>query len=328
MLTYNPLQHNGEAGLVRFIDEMLADASFRKASDIHIEPMKGEIRIRYRIDGKLELITSLPSHCHANIISRLKILSGLDIAERRLPQDGKFQIQSQFIDCRLSTCITIHGEKAVIRLLNTNQKALSLKELGMMPEQQRILKTAIQQTQGLILVTGPTGSGKTFTLYSILNALNKITKNIVTVEDPVEIQLNGICQTNIQTKANLSFAKILRAFLRQDPDIIMVGEIRDSETAGIALKAAQTGHLVLATLHTNSAMQAITRLRDMGVADYLLAHSITLILSQRLVKRQDNLGRIGEFELLQVNDKIRHMILQRDYEAILNEQKTIPVDCL
>lgn len=316
MFCFNPLQHDSEAGLVRFMEEMLQHAIKKHASDIHIEPMQQHVRIRFRIDGELTLMTQCPSHNHANLISRLKILADLDIAEKRLPQDGKFQISQQQLDCRLSMCPTIHGEKAVIRLLNPMQKALALAELGMQADQLKTLQLVIKKPQGLILVTGPTGSGKTFTLYSILNTLNQIIKNIVTVEDPVEIQLAGVSQVNINPKAGLSFAKTLRAFLRQDPDIIMVGEIRDTETAEIALKAAQTGHLVLATLHTNSAMQAITRLRDMGIADYLLAHSISLIIAQRLVKCPDGAGRIGVFELLPLDESIAQLILQRDYTQI------------
>ena len=316
MINFDPIKHGGQTGIVNFINQLFEQAIHGRASDIHIEPSQNLTRIRLRIDGDLQIATSIPTNQHESFISRLKILANLDIAERRLPQDGKFQITTygdQQIDCRLSTCPSIYGEKAVIRLLNSEQQALALDKLGLKPKQLTCLQKTIQLPQGLVLVTGPTGSGKTFTLYSILQTINQVQKNIVSIEDPVEINLLGITQVNTHDKIGLSFAKTLRAFLRQDPDIIMVGEIRDSETADITLKAAQTGHLVFATMHSNSASEALTRLRDMGIPNYLLAHSINLVIAQRLVKLQPGPGRIGKFELLNITPDMRTMILQHDY---------------
>lgn len=334
MIAFNPLKHTGEHGMIRFVDLILQQAIEQRASDTHIEPIKLHTRIRFRIDGELCISSLIPAAQHTALISRLKILAGLDIAEKRLPQDGKFQfpihvdsslcgkgkrkkskatdeVANKWYDCRVSTCPTIHGEKAVIRLLNANQQALALDQLGLTAEQLTCLDAIIKQPYGLILVTGPTGSGKTFTLYSILNVLNQESKNIITIEDPVEIQLDGITQVNTHRKAGLTFAKALRAFLRQDPDIIMVGEIRDQETAEIALKAAQTGHLVLATLHTNSAKQAITRLRDMGIDRELIAYTVSLVIAQRLVRPPRGVGRTGLFELLPIDDTFRQDIIRK-----------------
>jgi protein transport protein HofB len=267
--------------------QILRQALQRRASDIHIEPLQHGLRIRLRIDGVLHPLSSLPDTQPAALLARLKILGGLDIAERRLPQDGQFsmEIEGKTASFRLSTLPINRGEKAVVRLLQSENAALSLDKLGLPAAQLRLITSALAQPQGLILVTGPTGSGKTFTLYSGLSALNKPEKNVCSVEDPIEIPLPGINQTQINPKCGLDFNRVLRALLRQDPDVIMVGEIRDAETAEIAVKAAQTGHLVLSTLHTNSTAETLTRLRQMGIPGYLLGSALRLIVAQRLVRR-------------------------------------------
>lgn len=315
LIEYNNIKHSGEQGISRLVQQILETAIKQRASDIHIEAQSEQTLIRLRIDGDLQRASLLPKSLHATVIAKIKILANLDIAEQRLPQDGKFQFNQ--IDCRLSTCPTVHGEKAVIRLLNANQAALALDQLGLTKAQLTLLNQHIHQPQGLILVTGPTGSGKTFTLYSILKTLNQTDKNILTIEDPVEIDLPGVNQVNTHSKIGLSFAHTLRSFLRQDPDIIMVGEIRDFETADIALKAAQTGHLVLATLHTNSSIEAITRLRDMGIPNYLIAHTLSLAIAQRLIKKpDDDIGRTGVFELLPIHVQTRQLILTERYTQL------------
>lgn len=273
---------------VTFVQQILTDALHRNASDVHCEPMAHYFRVRLRIDGLLHEITQAPAELSHSIISRLKILAQCDIAERRLPQDGRFTFTTDSghsRDCRLSSCPTIFGEKIVVRLLDSNKKLLTLNELGLNDHDNTLFHRALSQPQGLILVTGPTGSGKTITLYTALEYLNRKTHNISTVEEPVEIQLNGINQVNIHEKAGLNFSSVLRAFLRQDPDVIMVGEIRDKETAEIAVRAAQTGHLVLSTLHTNSAPDTLIRLLNMGIAPFNLANSLRLIIAQRLVRK-------------------------------------------
>ncbi|CAK9886017.1 MAG: Putative type II secretion system protein E [Candidatus Erwinia impunctatus] len=276
-----------EAGATAQVDALLQLALQRHASDIHLEPQTDALRLRLRIDGVLQVITLNSQHSPAALISRLKILAGLDIAERRLPQDGQFTIpiQGESTSFRLSTLPTLFGEKAVIRLLESHHQAVSLDKLGMSTRALTRFRQALALPQGLILVTGPTGSGKTFTLYSRLNWLNSPERNICSVEDPIEIPLNGINQTQTHAKTGLGFSRVLRALLRQDPDVIMLGEIRDTETAEITIQAAQTGHLVLSTLHTNSTTETITRLRQMGVASYLLASALKLVISQRLVRR-------------------------------------------
>ncbi len=277
-----------EANIVSFIDELLADAVKRGASDIHFEPYEHYYRIRLRLDGLLTAVAQPPLKLAKHIAARLKVLSNLDLAERRLPQDGRFKqtfAETEDVDFRISTCPTLFGEKIVLRILDRNNKILALDALGMSNAQQIQLQQAIAQPQGLVLVTGPTGSGKTITLYTCLTLLNQIHRNISTVEDPVEINLPGINQVHVNLKTGLSFATALRAFLRQDPDSMMVGEIRDLETAEIAIKAAQTGHLVLSTLHTNSAAETLTRLLNMGLAPFNLASSIRLVVAQRLVRR-------------------------------------------
>ncbi len=274
--------------IINYVYKFLIDAITRNASDIHIEPYQEQLEIRFRIDGLLYSIVVLPKHLIPRVITRLKIMSQLDIAERRIPQDGRFQVKDRYgrnVDCRLSTCPTIHGEKLVIRILDSNKMLLEIDKLGMNRKQIGEFITALKSPHGMILVTGPTGSGKTITLYTALSFLKKPTVNISTVENPIEIILPGINQVNINPAIGLNFACVLRAFLRQDPDIIMVGEMRDQETAEIGIKAAQTGHLVLSTLHTNSAIESLIRLENMNIPTYNIVASVNLIIAQRLVRR-------------------------------------------
>lgn len=280
-------EHARSESAIEAVNLILQQAIQRRASDIHIEPQHSRLRVRLRIDGVLHPLTSLPEAQPNAILARLKILGGMDIAERRLPQDGQFglELNGKSETFRLSTLPTRWGEKAVIRLLQSEASAITLDKLGMHPAQLRQFKAALARPQGLILVTGPTGSGKTFTLYSGLSVLNRVEKNLCSVEDPVEIPLTGVNQTQIHTRSGLDFNRVLRALLRQDPDVIMIGEIRDAETAEIAVKAAQTGHLVLSTLHTNSTAETLTRLRQMGLPGYLLGSALRLIIAQRLVRR-------------------------------------------
>jgi type IV pilus assembly protein PilB len=277
-----------DAPIVQFVQKIIVDAIHRKVSDIHFEPYEQRYRIRYRIDGVLSEVEAPALSLAHRIASRIKIMAKLDISERRMPQDGQFKIPisaNHAVDVRVSTCPTIAGEKAVLRILDTNTVELHMDSLGLSVLQKNHFVAAIEKPQGLVLVTGPTGSGKTVTLYTALNQLNHLECNISTVEDPVEIKIPGINQVNINPKVGLTFATTLRAFLRQDPDILMVGEIRDVETAEIAIKAAHTGHLVLSTLHTNSAAETVTRLLNMGIQAFNLASSITLIIAQRLARK-------------------------------------------
>lgn len=279
---------NEDAPIVKFVNRIIVEAIKKGVSDIHFEPFEHEFRIRYRQDGILYPVTSPNINLAARIAARLKIMSCLDISERRVPQDGRFKMKlsrTKSIDFRVNTCPTIGGEKIVIRILDPGSTKLGVEALGFSPHQRDLFLHAITRPQGMILVTGPTGSGKTVTLYSALHTLNTNDVNISTAEDPVELKLSGVNQVNINTKAGLIFSNVLRAFLRQDPDIIMVGEIRDLETAEIAVKAAQTGHLVLSTLHTNSAAETLTRLENMGVPSFNIASSISLIIAQRLVRK-------------------------------------------
>lgn len=277
-----------DAPVVRFLHKMLVDAFNMRASDLHFEPYEHYYRVRFRIDGELREIVTPPVAIKEKLASRIKVLSRLDISEKRVPQDGRMKLRigpDRVIDFRVSTLPTLFGEKIVIRILDPSSAKMGIDALGYEPiEKERLLK-AIERPYGMILVTGPTGSGKTVSLYTCLNLLNKPGVNIATAEDPSEINLPGVNQVNVNEKAGLTFATALRAFLRQDPDIIMVGEIRDLETADIAIKAAQTGHLVLSTLHTNDAPTTLTRLRNMGVAPFNIASSVILITAQRLGRR-------------------------------------------
>ena len=273
--------------VVRLLHKLLADAVGMGASDLHFEPFEHLFRVRLRVDGVLHELAQPPLSLRDKLATRLKILARLDIAEKRLPQDGKMRLAlgARTVDFRVSTLPTQFGEKIVLRILDTTQATLSIAELGYEPAQQEALLQAISKPHGLVLMTGPTGSGKTVSLYACLQRLNQPGVNIATAEDPVEINLPGINQVSINERAGLDFALALRAFLRQDPDVLMVGEIRDLETADIAVKASQTGHLVLSTLHTNDAPATLTRLLNMGVPAYNIAASVSLIVAQRLVRR-------------------------------------------
>ena len=275
------------APVVKMIEQLFRNAVEMRASDIHIEPYENLIRIRYRIDGELRTINNIGIESLAPLITRIKILAGLNIAEKRIPQDGRIitKIGNYNVDLRVSILPIVNGEKVVIRILNRESYKIGKEVMGLSPDNKKKLDNILSSPNGIILVTGPTGSGKSTTLYSVLNDMNASEVNIVTIEDPVEYTLHGINQVNVNNKAGLTFASGLRSILRQDPDIVMVGEIRDDETAEIAIKAAITGHLVLSTLHTNDAPSSIIRLIDMGVEPYLVASSITGIIAQRLVRR-------------------------------------------
>jgi type IV pilus assembly protein PilB len=280
-------QAAGESPIIRFVNAVIQGAIKEGASDIHIEPGDKKLKVRYRVDGVLFSAMTPPHAMHAPVVSRIKIMSNLDIAERRLPQDGRIQvvIRGRKIDMRVSTLPTAYGEKVVIRILDTGSTRLQLDDLGMNPQTQKILHEHISQPHGIILVTGPTGSGKSTTLYAALATMDSQRLNISTVEDPVEYQVNGISQVQVHERIGMSFAAALRSLLRQDPDVIMVGEIRDEETARIAIQASLTGHLVLSTLHTNDAPSSITRLINIGVEPFLIAAATNAVLAQRLVRR-------------------------------------------
>lgn len=275
------------APAVRMVDSIIKNAISDRASDIHIEPFENFLKIRYRIDGQLKEVLRSPKETHASIISRIKILSNLNIAEKRIPQDGRIfmQVNETEVDLRVSILPTVNGEKAVIRILDRKNFLISKDQLGIDENDLERLNKIIKSPYGIILVTGPTGSGKSTTLYAILNDFNTVDRNIITVEDPVEYTMEGINQINVNPRAGLSFASGLRAILRQDPDIIMIGEIRDNETAEIAIRAAITGHLVLSTIHTNDSASAVVRLIDMGIEPYLINTSVAGVIAQRLVRK-------------------------------------------
>ncbi len=277
-----------DAPVVKFLHKMLLDAINMRASDLHFEPYEHSYRVRFRVDGELREIASPPVAIKDKLASRIKVISRMDIAEKRVPQDGRMKLKigaDRVIDFRVSTLPTLFGEKVVIRILDPSSARVGIDALGYEPDEKARLLAAIERPYGMVLVTGPTGSGKTVSLYTCLNLLNKPGVNIATAEDPSEINLPGVNQVNVNEKAGLTFAAALRAFLRQDPDIIMVGEIRDLETADISIKAAQTGHMVMSTLHTNDAPSTLTRLRNMGVAPFNIASSVLLITAQRLARR-------------------------------------------
>jgi type IV pilus assembly protein PilB len=282
-----PTQIADDAPVVKLINGILTDAVKRGASDIHFEPFEKEIRVRYRIDGALQEIMKPPIKLKAALTSRIKILSALNIAERRVPQDGRIKLKmgKKVIDFRVSTLPVIYGEKIVLRILDKGNLTLDLQKFGFEPQAEKDLMMAIMNPYGMVLVTGPTGSGKTTTLYSALSQVNKIDVNIMTAEDPVEYNIHGINQVLVRTEIGMTFAAALKAFLRQDPNIVMVGEIRDIETGSIAVKAALTGHLVLSTLHTNDAPSTVTRMIDMGIEPFNVASAVNLIVAQRLVRR-------------------------------------------
>ena len=326
------LETSDDAPIIRMLNALLTQAARDGASDIHIEPYERHSVVRFRVDGNLREVVQPNRALHAALISRLKIMAELDIAERRMPQDGRISLRigTRAVDVRVSTIPSAHGERAVLRLLDKSEGQLSLESLGMQGDVLAHLGHLLQQPHGIILVTGPTGSGKTTTLYAGLQRLDTRGRNIMTVEDPIEYELAGIGQTQVNTKIDLTFAKALRAILRQDPDIIMVGEIRDLETAQIAIQASLTGHLVLATLHTNDAASAVTRLTDMGIEPFLLSSSLLGVLAQRLVRKvctacagagcdtcahTGYAGRTGVFELLETDDTLRALIHNRASEA-------------
>ena len=349
-----------EAPIVKFVNYIIMDALKKRASDIHIEPYEDFLRIRFRIDGVLHEVMNPPLKIKNALVSRIKIMSNLNIAEKRLPQDGRFKlkIKDREVDFRVSTLPTIYGEKVVIRILDKEGLKWNLSELGFEEDQLNLFRKAIRMPYGMVLVTGPTGSGKTTTLYSAILELNKTDVNISTVEDPVEYNLPGINQVQVNESIGLTFASALRSFLRQDPDIIMVGEIRDLETAEISVKAALTGHLVFSTLHTNDAPSTVERLVDMGVEPFLVASSVNLVMAQRLVrvicenckeevkpdpalveevgidpkefrffkgkgcKECNNTGyrgRIGIYELMEITPEIREAIIKRESSSVIRE---------
>jgi general secretion pathway protein E len=338
------LESADDAPVIRMINALLTQALREGASDIHIEPFEQVSVVRFRIDGALRDIVRPKKAIHASLISRIKIMAQLDIAEKRLPQDGRIalRIGGRAVDVRVSTLPTGHGERAVLRLLDKEAGRLDLNHLGMSDTAQQQFDHLIAQPHGIVLVTGPTGSGKTTTLYAALSRLNSTTTNILTVEDPIEYELQGVGQTQVNARIDMTFAKALRAILRQDPDVIMIGEIRDLETAQIAVQASLTGHLVLATLHTNDSAAAVTRLLDMGIEPFLLSSSLLGVVAQRLVrklcddcKRFDGQawhavgcdkcgqtgyhGRVGIYELLQTTDQIRSQIHNQASEAEIRE---------
>ncbi len=289
------LESNDDAPIIRLINAMLSDAVKINASDIHIEPFEDKVSVRYRVDGILREVIAPPKAIAPLISSRIKIMSKLDISEKRLPQDGRISIKiaGRSVDVRVSTIPGAFGERIVMRLLDKQSSQLDLRQLGMNEQDLSTMQELVNMPHGIILVTGPTGSGKTTTLYAAMQTINDRSRNIMTVEDPIEYYLQGISQTQINSKIDMTFAKGLRAILRQDPDVIMIGEIRDLETAEIAVQASLTGHLVLSTLHTNTAVGAITRLMDMGVPPFLLASSIKGVLAQRLVRVLDKKTRVA-----------------------------------
>ena len=277
-----------DAPIVRFVNKLLLDAVKGGSSDLHFEPYEKTYRVRFRTDGMLHEVTKAPVAQAGKISARLKIMANLDISERRVPQDGRIKMKiskTKSIDFRMNTCPTLWGEKIVLRILDADSAKIGIESLGFEPKQKELYMAALDKPQGMLLVTGPTGSGKTVTLYTGVNILNEVHRNISTAEDPVEINFEGINQVNVNPKQGMDFSAALKAFLRQDPDVILVGEIRDLETASIAVKAAQTGHMVLSTLHTNSAPETLTRLRNMGVPSFNIATSVNLIIAQRLGRR-------------------------------------------
>jgi type II secretion system protein E len=346
--------------IIRLVDSVLGEAVRMRASDIHIEPLADRLKVRYRIDGVLRDVNTPPKALQGPIISRIKILAGLNIAEKRLPQDGRLQLTADTkpLDVRISTLPVLHGESIVMRLLDRSQSVRGLHELGMSPEDERRWEALIRRPYGMVLVTGPTGSGKTTTLYATLGTLNRPDRKLITVEDPVESQLAGVNQVHVKAAVGLTFAAGLRAMLRQAPDVIMVGEIRDQETAQIAIQAALTGHLVFSTLHTNDASSAVTRLIDMGIAPFLVASTIQGVLAQRLVRRlcpscqerhaptpeeqtflgkpevsqvcegrgceqchrSGYYGRIGIYELLALSDAIRQLVVMKSQASSLMQR--------
>ena len=320
--TEDLLDDSTDSPVIRLINAILSEAIKDGASDIHIEPYEENLIIRFRTDGILKEKIRPSSRISPLLNARIKIMSNLDIAERRIPQDGRMSLKlgERWVDIRVSTLPSSYGERIVLRLLDKADSSLDLKELGMTEDLLGNYQTELKNNSGIILVTGPTGSGKTTTLYSGLNYLNDQTRNILTVEDPIEYAIEGVGQTQVNNRVGLTFEKGLRAILRQDPDVVMVGEIRDKETADIAIQASLTGHLVLSTVHTNDSVGAITRLIDMGVEPYLIASSLRMVIAQRLVRKidpasQELSGRIGIFESILINDDIKELIHNKGSES-------------
>ena len=313
--TEDLLDDSTEAPVIRLINAVLSEAIKSNASDIHIEPYEKNLSIRFRVDGILKEILSPSSRIASLLNARIKVMANLDIAEKRVPQDGRISLKlgEKWVDLRVSTLPSNYGERIVLRLLDKSEAKFNLDDLGMPARQKEVFTKSLSQNNGIILVTGPTGSGKTTTLYAGLNLLNDQSRNILTVEDPIEYAVDGIGQTQVNNKVGMTFAAGLRAILRQDPDVVMVGEIRDKETAEIAIQASLTGHLVLSTIHTNDTLGAITRLIDMGVEPYLLASSLRTIISQRLVRKLSSdgetySGRQGIFEILDIDQNVKELI--------------------
>ena len=339
------LDENDDAPIVRMLNAMLSQAVREGASDVHVEPYESHSVVRYRVDGTLRDVVHPRSALHAALVSRIKIMANLDIAEKRLPQDGRIMLRlgGRPIDVRVSTLPAAHGERVVLRLLDKERGSLAPENLGMAADTLAALTELVRQSHGIVLVTGPTGSGKTTALYAMLSRVDTATTNVLTVEDPIEYDLPGIGQTQVNPRIDMTFARALRAILRQDPDVIMIGEIRDRETAQIAVQASLTGHLVLATLHTNDALSAVTRLLDMGIEPFLLSSTLLGALGQRLLRklcvecRQDDdngrwravgcpacantgyAGRTGAYELLLVDRALRDAIHARAGESALRE---------
>ncbi len=326
--------------IIKLLNNIIESAIVKNASDIHIEPQEPEMRIRYRVDGILQTLLTIPKHVEPTLISRTKIIADLDITEKRRPQDGHYAhpFKGEHYDIRVSCVPTVKGEKIVLRILDKSRMSLGLTDLGFSTTHANRLNELVHIPYGMLLVTGPTGSGKTTSLYSLLNCLDRNNHNIVTAEDPVEYRLSGINQTQINSKIGLTFAQALRSFLRQDPNVIIVGDIRDYETAEIGIQAALTGHMVLSTLHTNDAASAVTRLNDMGVEPFLIASTVVGVIAQRLARKvcvdcQGNgcdkcqnsgqRGRTVVYELLEINEKIRQLILKN---ASASEIKAVMIE--
>ena len=336
-LTQDLLELKNDAPIIRMINSLFKQASRDSASDIHLEAYEKQSVVRFRVDGNLRDVVDLKRGLHAALVSRIKIMASLDIAEKRMPQDGRISLRvgSKALDIRVSTLPTAHGERVVMRLLEKNYSKLDLKTLGMAPDTEKSFLELINKPYGIVLVTGPTGSGKTTTLYSALLTLRSQVNNIMTVEDPIEYNLEGVGQTQVNSRIDMNFARALRAILRQDPDIVMIGEIRDLETAQIAVQASLTGHLVLATLHTNDAASAVTRLIDMGIEPFLLSSSLLGVLGQRLIRLTCTVchgqgcaectqsgfkGRAGIYELMTTSVELKELIHQSASEAQIRQK--------
>lgn len=336
-LTQDLLELKNDAPIIRMMNSLFKQASRDGASDIHLEAYEKQSVVRFRVDGDLRDVVDLKRGLHSALVSRIKIMASLDIAEKRMPQDGRISLRvgNKALDIRVSTLPTAHGERVVMRLLEKNYSKLDLKMLGMAPDTEKSFLELINKPYGIVLVTGPTGSGKTTTLYSALLTLRSQVTNIMTVEDPIEYNLEGVGQTQVNSRIEMNFARALRAILRQDPDIVMIGEIRDLETAQIAVQASLTGHLVLATLHTNDAPSAVTRLIDMGIEPFLLSSSLLGVLGQRLIRLSCSAcqgqgcaecsqsgfkGRAGIYELMTTSAELKELIHQSASEAQIRQK--------